>query len=242
MRVSVPLTALLVVAVLLGGCEGADEGDAGDAADARTEARFRADQAVAEDARLRASDLGDEWEANPATDRELPESQQAIAGCVGEDPDVLYPDDQPRALSPTFVSPDDRELSSQVDIAATVEVADVRFGHLTSPKAIDCIGAELQRYLEEGDAFEGQDVEIGEVQVRRLDVDGVGSESTGFRVSVPLAAEGNEVEVHLDYAVARVGRALVSVRASSLVDPFPTDVLGGLTDVVVDRIDEEAVT
>ena len=239
MRVREPLTALVLVAGLLtGACDGDEAPTRPDPA----EESARADQDAVAGAQLRASDLEGEWEERPATEADIPESQRRIARCLDEDPEVLYPVDEPQSKSPTFTSPTDQEVSSEVDVAPTVEAATTRFDALTSRRAGDCIGSELQRYLEEDDPFQGQPVEVGEVTVERVATDDLGEESTAFRVSVPLAAGGTEVAVHLDYVLARVDRALVSVRASSLVDPFPPEELARLADRVVDRIDEDALT
>lgn len=241
MRVRQPVTALVVVAGLfVAACDG-DPGEGAREPDPAEE-QARIDQEAVEAAQLRAADLDGEWEERPATEAEIPESQRRIADCLGEDPEVLYPTDEPQSKSPTFTSPEDQEVSSEVDVAPTLDAASARFDALTSRRAGDCIGAELQRYLEEDDPFQGQPVAVGDVTIDRLPVDDVGEESTAFRVSVPLAAGGNEVAVHLDYVLARAGRALISVRASSLFEPFPADELQQLAGRVVDRIDDDALS
>jgi hypothetical protein len=200
------------------------------------------DQEVADAAVLDEGDFGPEWEQLPPSGGERPRSQRAIARCLGEEPEVLYPRGDPSADSPVFVSPEDEEVSSRTVVAGTEDAAMRRFELSASIDAQDCLAEELQRYLEDEDPFPRQDVEIGDVRVvPRPDPD-LGDESVGYRVSVPLTAEGGEVEMHVIQVLVRVGRALVTVQATSLSDPFDDAALAQLAGTVVDRIDEPAVS
>jgi hypothetical protein len=126
-------------------------------------------------------------------------------------------------------------------VASTEQRARRRFDVLTSTDARDCLAEELQRYLEDEDPFPRQTVEIGDVQVVAQRIPDMGDESVGHRISVPLVASGGEVEMHVSSVLVRVGRALLTVQATSLVDPFPDDVLAQLAGEVVGRVDEDAV-
>ena len=216
-------------------CTGGGSGDGDDAARA-------ADQAVADSAVLDDGDFGREWEQLPPAGGQRPRSQRAIARCLDQDPDVLYPSDEPTADSPVFVSPDDQEVSSRIFLASTEQRARRRFAVLTSTDARDCLAEELQRYLEDEDPFPRQTVEIGEVQVVGQRVPDMGDESVAYRISVPLTADRGEVDMHVSHVLVRVGRALLTVQATSLFDPFPGDVLAQLAGEVVARVDEDAVS
>lgn len=231
----VALAALVLVLVLAGACTADDRPEA-DQGGARA-----TDEAAADAAVLEAGDFGPEWEQLAAEPGERPRSRRAVARCLGEDPDVLYPDREPAAESPVFVSPTDQEVSSRVAVAPTERAAMRRFRVLTSADARGCVADELQRYLEDGDPFPQQRVEIGAVRVTPVPVPDLGDDAEGHRISVPLTADGGRVDLHVTHVLVRVGRALVTVQASSLFDPFPPEVLAQLAAEVLGRVDEDAV-
>ena len=200
-----------------------------------------ADQAAADAVVLEDGDFGPEWERLPPSGGQRPRSQRAVARCLGVERGLLYPEDEPAADSKVFLSPEDQEVSSRTVVAPTEEAARERFDLLASVEARECLAEELQRYLEDEDPFPRQDVDIGEVRVVSRRVPDLGEESAGYRVSVPLTAEGGEVEMHVAHVLVRVGRALVTVQATSLFDPFPADALSQLAGAVVDRVDEDVV-
>lgn len=196
------------------------------------------DQAIADGALLTLSDFPSGWtEKTDDDDRDEAkeeEQERAIAECLGVDYERLYGDDI-SAESPTFVSPDDEEVSNTAGLEDTEEDAIFVMETLASDDAARCFAEVFQKLIEDEEMGEG--VEVGAVSFDRLSLrDDLGDESNGFRVTIPIAADGMEVDAYLDVAVARVGRGGITVQTFSMFTPFDTAELERYTELAADRL------
>lgn len=243
MRIRRILAGLLSLSLVVAAC-GDDDATSADDAETTTTSTTAApddaastgdDQSIAESALLQLSDFPDGWQEQPPDEDEVDdtESQQRIADCIGVDYERIYGEDAD-ADSPTFASPEGAEVSNSAGVEASEEEAAFAFETLSSDTAIDCIAQEFQNFLAERAPTDG--VEVGEVSINRMSFADQGEESAAYRVTVPLVANGQEVDVYVDIVVARVGRGGVTVQALSIFEPFPTEDLARYTEIAVDRL------
>lgn len=235
--------ALLSCALLLAAC-GDDSDSSADATTTSTTATTTTepdpdagDQAIAEAGLLQLSDFPAGWEEQPPEEEDVDdtESKQRIADCIGVDHDRIYGDED-EAESPTFSSPDGAEVSNSAAVEASEDEAVFVFDTLSSDDAIGCISEEFQSFIAETAATEG--VEIGEASLNRVSAPDVGDSSAAYRVTLPVEAQGQSVEVFVDIVVARVGRGGVTVQALNLFEPFDSEQLAKYTEIAVERLDE----
>lgn len=226
---------VIVAALVTAGC-GGDDDSSKTSSPNPTEAASPEEQAVVDAALLELSDFPSGWSQRTAEDEEDPreeDRQRAIAECMGVDFERLYGEDV-SADSPTFVSPGDEEISSSAGIEDTEEDARFVVETLATDKALTCIAEQLQAFMEE--RSRGEDAEIGTVAVDRMSFTQLGDRTDAYRITVPIKAEGLEVDAYFDIASVRVGRAGATVQAFSVITPFDTAQLEELTATVVDRL------
>jgi hypothetical protein len=130
-----------------------------------------------------------------------------MADCLGVDPAELNADN-PEAVSPSFSSSNDEEASVEVDFTPSEEAATRTLELLADDAAPGCFVEAMQTVIEDNTAQEDlpEDVEVGDATFNRLSFAALGDESTAFRLTVPVSAEGIEVDVFFDLIFARVGR------------------------------------
>lgn len=256
MRAQRAVACMAVVIALAGACGGDDDGDStsgspeptsGQSADddPRTESERQADQDAAEAMLLTLDDFPSGWQEEPADDEEASEEedeaiQADLAECLGIDPEDFDPDN-PSATSPTFTSPDEKEVSVDVAFAPSAEAAAVAFETLSDDATPGCYGDALQSWLE-GAAFEEglpEGVEVGDVTASPLSFAALGDESSAFRVTLPVSAEGVTVDLYLDIVFARVGRIGIEGTFDSQFSPFAEADAAALMQTVIDRVPTE---
>lgn len=64
----------------------------------------------------------------------------------------------------------------------------------------------------------------------------MGDDSAAFRLTVPLASQGVDVDLTIDVVMVRVGRAGITTTFQSTFSPFDSAEAARLTQLVVDRI------
>lgn len=225
------------------GTEETDTGADEKATDEDTEADDTVDdEALAAMASFQRDDFPETWTeapADPSDDEDDDAQHAAMAECLGEDVETLYPDDEVEVTSPTFTSPDDQDVESSVSVDDSADEAEFRFATLTSPEAISCIGQTLEAKLAEDGGF-GAGVEVEGFSIDPLEFTSVGDDSAAYRTTISITAEGSSIDVYLDIVLARIGRVLFSGQVTSVGSPFPTADFEGIVTTAVDRIDEDA--
>ena len=205
-----------------------------------SEASRAEDLAIAESAVLMIEDFPPGWEEGPVeSPSDDPEIEAGIAECLDVPVDELYPDN-PQATSPTFISPQDEEVSSHVAVTPSPEDAQRAFERLSGDGVPGCYAqaAEvllMQSMLSSDDVPEGLDV--GEVTFNRLSTDQIGDESIAFRTTVPFEYQGFESQVELDIVLARVGRVGINMSFQSAGTSFDSEEARQLTEAVVARVE-----
>lgn len=237
------LGGLLAVLVLAAGCGGDDDG--GDAAgsgpgdDPRTEAERQADVDTAGTILLTLGDFPAGWEEEPAeSDEDDQALQDDMAECLDVDP-ALLADDDPQAKSPSFVAPSEEEVSAEVTLTASAEdttrTLDLMKDDATPGCYADAVKAAMaQSTLEGGQATAG--VEFGEPTFNPVSFPGMGDDSVAMRLTVPLSAQGVDVDVHVDVVMVRVGRVGISGTFLSTFSPFDSTEAARLMQLMVDRV------
>lgn len=251
-RRAVPAIAAIVLAtgVACGG-DGRDEADDSGSTDTtagasrdddpRTDSERQADEASAQAMVLTLDDFPPGWEEGPADDEEADEELQAdLARCLGVDPAAMNPDN-PRATSPAFVSSEDQEVGSEVAFTPSVEDASRPFDILAADDAPECYAQAAQDAIELNTEREGlpEGVEFGEPTFSRLSYATLGDESLAFRITLPVAARGLDVDLYLDFVVARVGRIGITTTFQSVITPFDEDEAAALVQRSIDRAPAE---
>jgi hypothetical protein len=229
----------------------ADDGGAGD--DDRTDQERAADEAAAEAMLLTIADFPPGWQEEPADDEdddetdddetdddETDELNARLAECLDIDPARFDPDNR-SAQSPSFTSANDEEVSVDVAFTPSADAASGVFEVFADDAAPGCFGEVVQAVLEENATQEGlpEGVEMGDATFARLPFPSVGDESTAFRVTVPVSAEGLDIDVYLDAVFVRVGRIGITGQFQTVVAPFDEGVAAELMLTVVDRAPAE---
>lgn len=249
----IQVTKTLAVLVMLGaslvtGC-GGDEGQKSTAGSKTPESSTSSpaaepdpvDQAIAESALLTLGDFPAGWEAKPADedDAEDDESQHRIADCLGVAYEDFYDGDSgASADSKDFANENDDEIFNSVSVGADESRMKARFAIAATEKYRECTLEELRTVMKEAAAEEG-DFEVGEASLNEISFDKFGDESTAFRVTIPVEAEGMSLDVTLDLVLVRVGRAVTTVTAQSLLTSIDAAELSEYVKIATDRLASE---
>lgn len=238
--------AAVLVALALSACGNGDDGKDDDGDDPKKASSSSAaptptdegpavdaeDQAIVDAAVVTIKDMPSGWTADAADDDDDDKAARAeIAACVGVAYDELYDDTNAEAKSDDFTSPDDDEVSIKVGLAPTEEWMVHAFGIASGAKYRECALEAIEKDMESQDGLE-----IGDVSLSQLSVDQLGDEALGYRVTVPVSADGDTIDVIADVVVTRVGRGQVQVSTVSYGAPMSTDELAGFARISLDRL------
>lgn len=257
MRRMLRLVAVALVFSLMGTACGDDTSDTN--ADTRSEQERKADAELAETFQLTLADLPDGWWEDPEVEAEAEADGEGdvvegdviegdvaagdeddsmvseLAACLEVDLNVLDRVN-PSAQSPTFLSPDQSRVQSEVSATPSEEWAIDRmelFGH---EFVISCLKELfLERFTDPANP-PPPGVEFGNPQVNTLAFPDMADGATAFRVVIPMTADDTEADIFLDLVMARHGRFGVVMTFQSVFDPFPEDLAEELTQTVVNRI------
>lgn len=185
-----------------------------------------ADQRVARDAQLKLSDFPSGWEQKDRT-----QEAKAWAACQGVD--AAKAAASARQTSPDFAERNHTYAGNFAYIYADVPTATRAFGELSSEHTRTCLGDALAKYLP-GQVREG--AEIGKITTGQVAMQPVGDERTLTRLTVPLKANGLNVDVTLDLVFVRVGRGIAGLQFQDVLSPFDETLRTRLTTTAVDRL------
>jgi hypothetical protein len=192
----------------------------------RSAATAPADATIAARAQLRLDDLPAGWQR-------LRKADESTADCPG----VRGPRTATsgRANSPTFTDANERQADSGVYVFADAAQARAAFGELTSDATRKCLGDWLAKRIREQAATEA-DLKVGKPSSSRLRVGPLGDRADAGRVTVPLSAEGADVELSADFVFVQVGRGIALLAFLDVLAPFDADLRADLTAKVVGRL------
>lgn len=231
----------LSVAGLSAGCAQADDAHRlRPLAGTGSPAEAAADEALADSTLLTLDDLPDGWRAlpRPAEQSVLGRPELAdLARCLGMDGEGLDTD-FPHAGTPTFLSPAGDMVTARVSLAPDDTRPRRAIEALRDPGAPDCYAEAFQGAGVFGPDEAPADVEVGTVSGVPLPYADFGNTTVAWRMSVPMSAGNQQVNLYLDTVVVRVGRALITFTFQSQIRPYDRDQSEHVVSILVDRVTE----
>ena len=222
MRVSLGVVACATVP-LLAACGGGDEGPVEQRL--RPTATAPADATIAARAQLRLADLPAGWQRSGGP-------VDTPADCAGvRGPRAAT---SARANSPTFTEGNDRQADSGVYLFADAARARAAFGELTADTTRRCLGRWLAKRIRQQAG--GDRLQVGKPAGARLRVGPLGDRADAGRVTLPLSANGADVELTADFVFVQVGRGIALFAFVDVLAPFDADLRADLTRKVVRRL------
>lgn len=204
---------------------------------------FDDDLRVAEAAVLTLDDLPVGWSSKPREDDEDDdEFDQELADCMGIPVEEVAESGNPKAESETFLADDDSEVEAEVVIAPTIDEAIEDFELATSPEFLDCTREVLPALMERAAEEEGSEFRIADASIGPLRIEESGDRSAAFRLSISVQVDTFNVDIYADILIAQVGRATMQLSTMSVSSPKDLTFSQSLLDVMVDRIDVNAVS
>ena len=215
--------ALVVVAIGCGGGDDEPERAATPTATASPTVTPAADdETAAEFAALKLADFPSGWTAN-----ENPENLESRC----EDVETAKERTSARANSPRFNTGQTTLVQNAVYVFDDEPTAQEAFTLVAGAETQDCYSEAVT------DVFAAQaGVESGEPQIAPLEVAAVGDEHAAARVTLPIKAQGLEVNVTIDLVFVRAGRALSLNLFVNALAPFEAALRDRLTAATVGRL------
>lgn len=251
-----PLALALSAALLLAGaCSSDDAADtATSSSTTTTEAGasgrdLEADRELASGALLQLSDLPTGWEATPADDDDDEDDSEAFAEqfaeCTGIDEEDWFgaqDDDESASVdSPDFENADDQTVAHTVSVAEDAAQAERGFGVLQLDATPGCLTEAFGEMIREAAEEDPQeDFSIGEITVNELSFPALAQRTAAFRATVPVAAQGVEVELYLDMIFIQAGRMTSVLMTQGVFEPFDPALAEQLATTAAERLDASA--
>jgi hypothetical protein len=183
------------------------------------------DERIAEEAGLVLEDFPTGWQQNDEqADRKPSECsgvQEARAAASA------------RVPSPRFLHGESTFAESVVYIYADESAASEAFAGLVGRETRTCLGEEIGQRAGEA---EEEDLEFGEPTTSRVVIDPLGDERDATRITIPVSAQGIDVDIIADYVLVRVGRGIAAVTFVDTLTAFDEDLKAELTSKVVRRL------
>jgi hypothetical protein len=190
------------------------------------------DQRIANDARLRLSDLPPGWmagssAAQPTADAPCPSLRRA-AGWISA-----------AKVSPSFSISTGPTLAAQSEtyVYADTALAKHWFGRFSGSRTRACLARILRTELAMTVELPG--IKIGPIGVGVLSITPVGDQDAAFRVTVPVSGSGMSFKVDVDVVVVRAGRGLEIFTLGSVGSPFDPGLETSLVTAVTGRLDAD---
>ncbi len=199
-------------------------------------------------AMLRVADFADGWTEvpyDPADDDDDAGTAEAIASCAGVDAtlvndEALGPD---RAVSSTILDPSGRfGVQQRLGFAADEAAALAAITAIGSDAIADCYALAIEANIEESRqtsdpaATMPPGMEVGTPIVERVPIDDVSpDELVMYSAEIPFTLNGQESLSHKYLLFSRAGRVLSNLQLDGDGEPFPSDVIGELIQIVAFR-------
>jgi hypothetical protein len=203
-------------------------------------AEAAADEALADSTLLTLDDFPASWRAlpGPPEDNVLGRQEEAdLARCLGTDGEV-FDTDLPHAGTPTFLSPAGDTVSARVSLAPDDNGPRRAIEALRGTGAPDCYAEAVQTAGMFGPEGAPTGVEVGTVSGVPIPYAASGNTTVAWRMSVPISAEGQQVNIYVDVVVVRVDRALITFSFQSQISPYDRDQSEHVVSILVDRVTE----
>ena len=228
------LLPLLLLGLVLLGCDGDEEEDA--AAPATTTAQSApasptetaepdpaADKRIAEESGLVLEDFPSGWQEND-------EDPDRVSRCAAIQ--EARETTSARGGSPRFSRHNNNTSAESVTYVYAEEPAAAEaFAQLATAETRSCLADDARDVLEEDGSLE-----VGEPETARVAMDPLGDERDASRITFPVTSEGTELDVFADYVVVRAGRGLALLTFIDVLSPFDEELGAELTSRVVRRL------
>jgi hypothetical protein len=190
------------------------------------------DQRIANDARLRLSDLPPGWmagssAAQPTAEAPCPSLRRA-AGSISA-----------AKVSPSFSIATGPTLAAQSETYVYADTALARhwFGRFSGPRTRSCLARILRAEL--ATTVELPGIKIGPIGVGVLSIAPIGDQDSAFRVTVPVSGSGMSFNVDVDVVFVQAGRGLEIFTLGSVGSPFDPGLETSLVTAVTGRLDAD---
>jgi hypothetical protein len=221
------LLALMLVLFVVG-CGGSDDDDKPERAATPTATASPTVTPAADDASaaafatLKLDDFPAGW-----TETENPENLESRCKDVEAAKELA----SARANSSRFNQGQTTLVQNAVYVLEDDEAAQEAFGMVSGEDTRDCYSEAVTG------AFAGQaGIESGEPETAPLEVASIGDEHSAARVTLPITAQGLDVDVAIDLVFVRAGRALSLNLFVNALAPFDPALRDRLTAATVERL------
>ena len=223
--------ATLSLVVLAVGCGGGDDDEPKSAATPSPTPTATAsptvtpaadDETAAEFAALKTEDFPTGWTASES-------SENLEARC--KDVEAAQKLTSARANSPRFSQGQTTLVQNAIYVFEDEATAEEAFDQIAGEATQNCYSEAVTG------AFAGlAGVESGEPQIAPLEITPIGDEHSAARVTLPISAQGLDVNVSIDLVFVRAGRALSLNLFVNALAPFDETLRDRLTAASVDRL------
>ncbi len=180
------------------------------------------DQTAADFAALKIEDFPNGWTAND-------NAEDLESRC--EDVETAKERTSARGNSPRFSTGQTTLVQNAIYVFPDEPTAQEAFALVSGAETQDCYSKAVT------DVFAGQaGVESGTPQIAPLEVAAIGDEHAAARVTIPVKAQGLEVNVSIDLVFMRAGRGISLNLFVNALAPFEAGLRDGLTDATVGRL------
>lgn len=212
---------LAVAVAAAAGCGSAGSSDSNAAVAAK-------EKAIAEQSRLRLADFPSGWRA----DGQHKDSESKCAGVLDARKGFTA-----RASSPDYTTIGaDTLVQGGIYIYSDEQTATAKFAALSATGTRTCLAKELTDDLKRQAKAKGANFTVGKTKTGRLPIGPIGDQRGAVRITVPLDAQADRVDVTADLVFFRVGRAVAAMAFGDTFTPFDQDLRASLTSKVERRL------
>lgn len=247
-RLAMVLAAVSLGLAACGGSSGAPSGGspttAGSGSSGPQGQDVTADKAAAVAASLRLQDFPTGWTSSPSNSGpNVPTADSELAKCLGVPVSELNHKGPADYDSPDFSDADGNTVSDSISYAATLEKIHHQYSLFAGPNVPGCLTTALKSYLDyvikhpqsPSDSLPSG-VTLGQATVARMSFPNYGDATTGYRVTIPISAQGQTFDVNVDLIVLTKGRVGVELDFIGTTSPFPADQEQHYAQLVVSRL------
>jgi hypothetical protein len=191
-----------------------------------------AEQKIVDAAQLRLSDFPSGWQQSD----DESDSEDSPCGGIRDAKKTTTA----HGSAPDFSTNDSTQATNTIYLYADEGAAHIAFSRLTDRDTRVCIGKELGKNFEKQSKSKGpgqsDSAEVGTPSTGELSIKPLGDERAAGRVTLPVSAQGQNVDVILDLIFVRAGRGMAIMIFVDVLSPFDEDLRADLTGKVVRRL------
>ncbi|MBV8690762.1 MAG: hypothetical protein JO367_13320 [Actinobacteria bacterium] len=195
-----------------------------------------ADKAKAQAINLKDGDLPAGWTSTPAgTDNSSDQTDQELYSCAGiTDPKTGTTADE---SSPDFSKGEFTQVSSEVQFVKSKDQAKKDLEIVKSGKFTDCLKQAFDKQMQKEAGSQG--ATFGQSKVESLPAPS-GVDGAAFRMTIPISAQGFNLNFYIDFTLMLKNRAEVTLAAFNGNAPFDSALKGELTSKLISRMASNA--